>query len=265
MKTTMILSLLAFLLVSPGEGRPIQAQPGEEKPGGMEALEKTLREARVKKIEKEILGGRTGPWLVTLDTGAVKQRAVFRHVDRQRPNLTPDSYKYDLAAYELTKLLGIELIPPVVEREIDGRPGSLQIFLENCIREKDRKRKKLEPPDPEAFSRSIAGIRVFEYLTYDECQDTDHLFVHTEDWRVCRVDFSEAFAPASDPLPGCEITVCARRLYEGLVKTDEQTIKTTLGRFLNEVEIQGLLTRKDLIIAKIKELIAEKGEQAVLF
>jgi hypothetical protein len=237
----------------------------DERLGRIESLEKALREAKVDKIEKERLGGRTGPWLVTLDSRGVKQRAVFRYVDRQRPHPTPDSYKYDIAAYELTKLLGIELVPPVVEREIEGRPGSLQVFLENCIREKDRKRKKKEPPNPAAFSSAIAGVRVFENLTYDECQDADDLYVHTEDWRVCRVDFSEAFAPSAELLPGCEITVCSRGLYNGLLKLDGETVKLKLDRFLSEEELGALLARKDLILAKIKALIVEKGEDVVLF
>ena len=231
----------------------------------MEDLEKVLRAGKIGKIEKGILGGRTGPWLITLDKGPVRQRAVFRHVDRPRPHPTPDSYKYDIAAYELTKLLGLELVPPVVEREVEGRPGSLQVYVENCIREKDRKRKKQEPPDPLAFSNAVAEVNVFENLTYDECQDADDLYIHTENWRVCRVDFSEAFAPFNEFLPGCEITVCSRKLYDGLVKLDEQTVRPALSRFLSDEEIGALLARKDLIVAKIKALIAEKGEQAVLF
>jgi len=231
----------------------------------MESLEKTLREAKIDKIVKEKLGGRTGPWLITLDAGGVKLLAVFRHVDRQRPYPTPDSYKYDIAAYELTKLLGIELIPPVVEREIEGRPGSLQIYLENCIREKDRKRKKLQPPDPPAFSNAVAEVRIFENLTSDECQDTDDLYVHKEDWRVCRVDFSEAFALSPELLPGCEITVCSRKLYDGLLKLDEETMTSRLSRYLSEQEIGALQARKNLIVEKIKALIGEKGEDAVLF
>ena len=231
----------------------------------MDALEKALQGGRIDKIEKDRLGGRTGPWLVTLDDGTVKLRAVFRHVDRLRPHPTPDSYKYDIAAYELTKLLGIELIPPVVEREIEGRPGSLQVFLENCIREKDRKRKKLEPPDPRAFARAIAGARVFEQLAYDECQDADDLYIHTEDWRVCRVDFSEAFAPSAKLLPGCEITVCSRKLYDGLLKLDGETLKAKVGRYLSDEELAAFQARKTLIIEKINALIGEKGEDAVLF
>ena len=231
----------------------------------MEAMEKVLREAEIEKVEKDRLGGRTGPWLITLHDGAVKQRAVFRHVDRRRPHPTPDSYKYDLAAYVLTRLLGVELIPPVVEREIEKRKGSLQVFLENCIREKDRKRKKLEPPDSKAFSNAIAEIRVLENLTYDECQDTDDLYVHLENWRVCRVDFSEAFAPVPELPPGCGITVCSKNLFEGLLKLDEEAVKLMLGEYMNHEEIGALLARKGLIIERIKTLISEKGEAAVLF
>jgi hypothetical protein len=265
MKMTIEVIVLALIFVALGPATLIRCQPGDKEIGRMEAMEKVLREAKIEKIDKERLGGRTGPWLITLYDGAVKQPAIFRHVDRRRPHPTPDSYKYDLAAYVLTRLLGVELIPPVVEREIENRKGSLQVFLENCVREKDRKRKKLEPPDSKAFSKAIAEIGVLENLTYDECQDTDDLYVHLEDWRVCRVDFSEAFAPVPELLPGCDVTVCSRNFYEGLLKLNEETAKSSLDQYLSEEEIGALLLRKDLIIDKIRTLIGEKGEQAVLF
>src|SRR4030043_1623178 len=265
MKMTNEVIVLAWIFVALGPAALIRCQPGDEEVGRMEAMEKVLREAEIEKVEKDRLGGRTGPWLITLHDGAIKQRAVFRHVDRRRPHPTPDSYKYDLAAYVLTRLLGVELIPPVVEREIEKRKGSLQVFLENCIREKDRKRKKLEPPDSKAFSNAIAEIRVLENLTYDECQDTDDLYVHLEDWRVCRGDFSEAFAPIPELPPGCSITACSKNLFEGLLKLDEEAVKFALGEYMNQEEIGALLARKGLIIERIKTLISEKGEAAVLF
>ena len=265
MKITIEKIVFVWTLAALGPAALIGCQPGPEDIGRMEAMEKVLREAGIDQIEKERLGGRTGPWLVTLSDGAVKQRAVFRHVDRRRPNPTPDSYKYDLAAYVLTKLLGVELIPPVVEREIEGRKGSLQVYLEKCIREKDRKRKKLKPPDSKAFSNAIQGIRVLENLTYDECQDADDLYVHLEDWRVCRVDFSEAFAPVPELLPGCDLTVCSRKLYEGLLKLDEEALRSKLSLYLNQEEIGALLVRQGLIIEKVKILIKDVGEDAVLF
>jgi hypothetical protein len=230
----------------------------------MASLEKALRECRVVSIKKDE-PGRTSPWSITFAEGCAVKRALFRYVDRPRPQPMADSYKYDIAAYELTKLLGVGMIPPVVEREIEGRKGTVQVFLENCIREKDRRRKKLEPPNPKTFSSSLEEVKVLENLTYDECQDADDLYVHRDDWRVCRVDFSEAFAPTPELLPGCEITACSRKLYEGLLKLDEETVESALSRYLSVEEIGALLTRKDLIIARIKALIGEKGEDAVLY
>src|SRR4030043_833820 len=205
MKMTNEMIVLAWIFVALGPAALIRCQPGDEEVGRMEAMEKVLRETETEKVEKDRLGGRTGPWLITLHDGAIKQRAVFRHVDRRRPHPTPDSYKYDLAAYVLTRLLGVELIPPVVEREIEKRKGSRRGVLEHCIREKDRKRKKLEPPHSKAFSNAIAEIKVLENLTYDECQDADDLYIHLENWRVWRGGFSRGFAPLPQPPPGCTL------------------------------------------------------------
>ena len=177
----------------------------------------------------------------------------------------PDSYKYDIAAYELTKLLGIELIPPVVEREIGGRQGTLQTLLENCIREKDRRRKKLEPPDAKAFNNALEELKVFVNLAYDDCYNFDDIYIHLASWRVCRVDFSEAFYPSLELLPGCEITTCSKKLYEGLLELDEEEVRAKLGRYLSDEEITACLVRKKLILEKINALIAEKGEESVLF
>src|SRR4030065_116608 len=91
---------------------------------------------------------------------------------------------------EVGRMEAMETVLREAEHEkIEKRKGSLQVFLENCIREKDRKRKKLEPPDSKAFSNAIAEIRVLENLTYDECQDADDLYVHLGDWRGWRVGF----------------------------------------------------------------------------
>lgn len=186
-------------------------------------------------------------------------------MDRPRPQPIPDSYRYDIAAYELTKLLGVELIPPVVEREIDGRKGTLQVFLENWVRERDRKRKKLEPRDAAAFHNALEELKVFEHLAYDDCYNLNDTYVHLEDWRVCRVDFSEAFAPAPELLPGCPLTVCSKPLYQGLRGLDEEALRTTLGKYLNDEELEACLVRRKLILDKFEALIAEKGAENVLF
>ena len=264
MKKTMRRRLLIPVFLACLSVLYVRSQPAAEEKDRVASLEKALRECQVFSI-KEDEPGRTSPWAITFAEGCAVKRALFRYVDRPRPQPMADSYKYDIAAYELIKLLGVEMIPPVVEREIKGRKGTLQVFLENCIREKDRRRKKLEPPNPKAFSNALEEVKVLENLTHDECQDADHTYVHRVYWRVCRVDFSEAFAPMSDLMPGCNITVCSRKFYEGLLKLDEETVKSTLRRYLSDEEIGALLIRRSLLVEKIKTLIAEKGEEAVLY
>lgn len=224
-----------------------------------------LRQAPVVEVDKNQVGGRTAPWIITLDDGKTRQKAIFKYVDSRRPRATPDSYRYELAAYAIAKLLGVEFIPPVVEREISGRKGSLQLFLENSMKEKDRRRKKIEPPDAATFANALEEIRIFENLVYDVCLDADDIWIHRETWAVWRVDFSEAFEPSSQLLPGCEIQRCSKKLYQGLVQTKDETLASALAPYLNKAEIQAFFERKKLILEKIQKLIQEKGEGAVLF
>ena len=228
-------------------------------------IENYLRTAKIISVEKDQELGRTAPWKITLDDGGVVRQGFFKHVNASRPTILPDSYKYELAAYELNKLLDLNIVPPVVEREIEGIKGSIQQYIKNFIGESDRKRRNIEPPDPKNFENTLDEIEIFENLVYDECFDKDDIFIQTEDWKVWRVDFSEAFPPFSELLPGCKIRRCSKKFYQNLQKLDNDYIKAKLKLYLNDEEIKTLLIRKKIISDKIKQLIEEKGEESVLF
>ncbi len=219
---------------------------------------------------KQRVGRRTEAWLLCLTDGKVERRGFFRVTNRTRPHSLPDSYKYDLAAYELNKLLDLNIVPPTVEREVEGRKGSLSLLIEKAITEEARRNNNIEPPDSKSFKDSLEELTVFENLTYSDsyCAEgdlPDILIMRKEDWKIWRVDFSEAFAPFPELIPECRITRCSKKLYQNLQNLDDETIKTKLSLYLNDEEIGALLERKKIIIEKIKKLIEEKGEEAVLF
>ena len=97
-----------------------------------------LRDARIVGM-KPIGVGVTKPMKVTLSDGERTHHAVWKSIDEVRHGVVKgrnggfqaafkDSYKYEIAAYELDKMLGFDLVPPTVEREIDGKKkGSLQL------------------------------------------------------------------------------------------------------------------------------------------
>ena len=238
---------------------PAQATPEQA------ALERFLSTAQVLSKAQPTEKGRNDPWMVILGDGKTTHRAIFKYIDRPKPQALASSYKHELAAYELSKLLGVDVIPPVVARRIENIPGSLQIMIEGCITESERQKQYLAPSDPQAFSDAIAEIRVLEHLTHCERSDLGDLLIHKDDWKVCRVDFAEAFSPKAELLAEADIHRCSRRLYSGLKSTPDSAIREALKAHLEGPEVEALLARRKLILSRLDALIKEKGEAAVLF
>jgi len=234
---------------------------GPQTPG---EVEKFLRES-MPQVVVPGSAGRTDPWKVRLGANGITRWAQFKYINRPRPDPIPDSFNYEIAAYELDKYLGLDLVPPAVRKTIKETVGSLQIFVEKAIREADLKRDNLMLGDPEVFEWQMADLKVFENLVYDKCGNEKDTLIQKETGKVYRVDFSEAFAPENRTIPGCEILRCSRRLYQRLLEWDQETITIFLSTYLNEEEIRALHARRDAIVRMIQEQIESRGESAVLF
>lgn len=269
MKIKTISAILFFICFIFGFWDQCQSLTANQKKAKQKELENYLKTA---KIDPSWIrdGGRTEAYVVSLDDGKIKRRGFLKFTDNPRPHHLPDSYKYGIAAYELDKLLDLNIVPTTVERKTKGRKGSLMIFLEGPLQESDRRRRKIEPPDPKSFENTLEEIKIFENLTYflSLCGQRDLgniLIMYNEDWKVWMVDFSEAFELSPELIPGCEITRCSKKLYQNLLKLKDKKVRAKLRKYLNDEEIEALLNRKNLIIKKIKQLIDEKGEESVLF
>jgi hypothetical protein len=202
-----------------------------------------------------------------MDYEGIKRGAQFKYIDRPRPEPLADSYKYELPGYELDKYLGLGLIPPVVERTINGSSGSLQIFIEDAFPETVRKTQDLKLGDPKAFERAMADLKVFINLVSDTCgseRDRD-ILIQRKTERIFAVDFSRAFDPRNEAVPGCEILTCSRSLYGKLLHWDNDKVKALVAPYLNGEETQALQARVGSIFRTIKKQIETRGESAVLF
>jgi len=257
-----LLPVLFLVLTAAGTALSPPRQPASWTIQTMEAF---LQKAAVVRIERDVELGRTLPWRVTLRQGRTEGRAFFKYGHRSSPPPLRNSYKYELAAYALNRFLNLEIVPPVVERTIDKTPGALQWYLENCRSERDRERIKLEPPDLDAFLRRLDIVQVFEALVHDECGDKDDTLIHKDTWKICRVDFSEAFPAVETLPPGGLIQRCSRDLYDRLKRMKRNDLADLLRPYLETGELGALLARKDKILELLDARIREKGEKAVLF
>ena len=110
-------------------------------------------------------------WRTTLDDGTRRHDASVVTEDGSGP--TRRNYKYNLAAYELDKLLGLNLVPTSVQRFLKDRPASITWWIDDvAMSELDRRRKAIDPPDPDRWDRQVQAVRVFDELISNTYRDT---------------------------------------------------------------------------------------------
>jgi len=241
---------------------------------GTEA-ERFLRTAAV--VDRKPIGtGITESQRLTLDDGTRRLRAAWKTVDISTPGMTRfqdgtvevdfrDSYKFELAAAGIDRLLELHLVPPIVERTIDGKTGSLEMWVEEVLTEDVLKQKGLKDPDPEHWNRQMYNVRLLDQLTYNtDFKNVQNVLVDS-DFRIYAIDFSRAFRKLPYVMVEKDLERFSRATLERLERLDQPTLERTVGRWLQTLQISGLLKRRDRILAIARQRIKEKGEAAVLF
>jgi hypothetical protein len=219
--------------------------------------------------------GITGVVRLTLTDGTITNDASFQTIDEasnvkefssgQREMNFRDSYKFNIAAYEVAKLVGLgDMMPVTVERKYQGKTGSLSWWLRVKMDEADRLKKKITPPNPEAWNRQIYKMRVFAQLVYDTDRNLGNVLI-SEDWHLWMIDFSRAFRMRTDLENAANLVKCERQLLENLRKLDAGQVAEKTKGYLTQMEVNGVMGRRDKIVALFEKLIKEKGENQVLY
>lgn len=213
---------------------------------------------------------------VTLRRNGREHHAVWKTVDDLRQGIFEgpkggfqssfrDSYKYEVAAYELDKLLDLGLVPPTVAREIDGRRGSLQLWIENAFTELDRRENESLPADYVFWSDQIYKLRLLHQLTFNDDWKNVRNVVYDETFRVYAVDNSRSFRRYHYLPEESELRRFSRSLLERLERLDRAHLEEELGPWLDGAEIAAILVRRDLLLDAALERTKRFGEDAILY
>jgi hypothetical protein len=255
----------AFRFTDP-DGKPLPFHSDEE-------LLEFLRTADVKS-EKHLSGGITFPTKLLLEKDGIRADAIFRDVNEERN--TPvfgggrgelffrDSYIYEPAAYELDHMLGLDNVPPATLRKLHREKGSVQIWVEKARTDKTLKRDNILPPDPQQWNKQLQMMNVFDALIYNTDRNSGNLLV-APDWKLWLIDHTRAFRRLTSLPEGAEINQCERGMYQKLKSLDEAAVRERLKPYLSTFELDGLWKRRALILERLDKLIAEKGENRVLY
>ncbi len=223
--------------------------------------------------QRNIPKGVTSPKQATLDDGKMKHDAGIQTVHEAKSSYQTsrgtelnfkDFWEFNVAGYELAKILDLNMVPPYVERKVGGKAASLTWWVDNSMLEGERLRRKMEPPDVESWNRQMYAARVFRHLIYDTDANLTN-FLITPDWQLWMIDFTRAFRASKDLPNPKDLVQCDRKLLAKLRELNKPLLQSRLKPYVNEMEIEGLLARRDKIVAFFDQEITEKGEAKVLF
>ena len=163
---------------------------------------------------------------VTLSDGSSTREASVQTIDSYEYGWVEsrDSFKYNVAAYRLSKMLGLEVVPCTVWRRVDGRWASVTLASEKVAG-------KSESSDVETIFRALTGNP--------------------------SGDYADAFLATKSIHELIELSAINPDLDRKLAELDRSKLTSELGEILTRDEIRCLLARRDRILKHCRRSIKQ--------
>ena len=238
-----------------------------------EEIHEFLQTATVVSTE-DIPTGVNGPLKILLEQYGIQAHAIFRHFESEERNkrlpsgevirFFSDSYRNEVAAWEVARMVGYNHLYPAIRREVQGRKGSVQLWVEEAFSERERLSRDIHPTDLSAWLDQGAEMRVFDNLINNFDRNQTNILVDSE-WKVWLIDHTRSFG-REQQLPDRQYLLrCSRELWERIRLLDEKEARQGLRPHLSRHEIDAFLARRKQLIGVMASRIAELGEDEVLF
>jgi len=245
-----------------------------------EAQEEFLLTAKIVRFEP-LKEGVTKPFKLYLKKDDVEATAAWKNPSGMQLGFF-EGWQYEIAAYQLDKLIGLNMVPPAVEREFQGKKGALVYWAESKYSLRKIVEQGIQIPESALdHTEKMKWLsRAWDSLIGNEDR-TQQNILYTEDWRMLLFDHSRAFRSGKGFTErlmfgrnGIKRTrqgtlILFRRLprwfVEKIGSLTFESIKTAVGTTLTDKEIKAILERRELLLKEIALMIREQGEAAVLY
>lgn len=218
----------------------------------------------------------TNPWELTLEKNGVTKKALWKNAEGRMRGFV-ENWRWEIAAYRLDKLLGLNMIAPTIEKKFKGVSGSCQLWVDYWIKAKDKNEQNIKIPSDKVTSYNRANYLrwAFDNLIANEDRHTGNIFI-TKDWRIILPDHSRSFRTSRKLTKNLIYTEkhkdgpkimkeLPRAFVEKLKSLNFELIKDCVGDYLTKKEVNAVLIRRDLILEVIDERINKLGEDKVLY
>lgn len=221
------------------------------------AMEAHLRTAEIVSM-RDIGTGVTHPRIATLRPDTPFGSLVWKVLPPARRNGYWESYKSEIAAYQLDRLLELHMVPPAVVREIDGATGVAIMWIDGTRSVADMGGKV--PTGPQ-FGTPLRRMQMFDNLIGNPDRNAGNILIDGAD-RIILIDHSRAFVDSAKlPFPFERVDAS---LYSALKSLTRTQLSAALSQWLDGHAIDAMLERRDEIVRRVDDLVKRRGTAAVI-
>ena len=212
--------------------------------------------------------GVTNTLRATLSDGAITHDAQIQTIDESMQVFKgnqgvefnfKDSWRYNVAAYRLNRILQLGRIPVSIERSHNGKSGAFTWWIDDVMMDEgERIKTRAQVPDTEDWNRQMWHVRIFDQLIYNVDRNLGNLVID-KGWRVWMIDHSRAFRLMEELKAPKDLRKIERGAFERLKAIDRPTVDKAVGNYLTNDEKRRMLQRRDAIV----KLFESAGADAI--
>jgi len=226
-------------------------------------MEDFLLHAKIIKT-KSASKGITGSMRATLSDGKLTHDAHIQTIDERKQQFTGtnggvefdfrDSWTFNIAGYEVDRLIGMNMVPVSVERRWNYHDAAFTWWLDDVMMdEQERLKRKQEPPDIGVWNQQMQMVRVYDELIANIDRNLGNLMI-TRDWRLWPIDHTRAFRTNHELRKPDNVTRADRAVVARMKTLDKDTLRRATSKYLTTFQIDAILARRDAILKRLDSL-----------
>ncbi len=156
----------------------------------------------------------------------------------------------ELAAYRLDRLLGLDMVPVTVRREIAGQQGTLQFVPTETPSERERVVDEKEGDASCPLEKQRSAMYVYDALINNATRTPLSMLYSSDNWQLMLVNHENSFSTKKDRpayLKNIELTI-GDQWQTALVELDDKKLRKNLGDVLDKRRLAALAKRRDALI-----------------
>jgi hypothetical protein len=211
-------------------------------------MERHLRTAQITKLE-EIGTGVTRPRRARLAPEEPFASLTWKVLPPGTRDGYWESYKSEIAAYELDKLLRLDMVPPAVERQMNGETGAAIMWIDGV---KSVKEAGGKVPSGPAWDTPIRRMLMFDNLIGNPDRNAGNILIGPPG-ELILIDHSRAFT--ADRSLQRKIPRVDGALWDRIRAVTPEQLSRTLSPWMDGAAVTAVLERRKQMLAARPQVI----------